>query len=457
MKTLNAAQSSPKQIIQSALHQLTNSQEARHYLQRYHAQDDLRFAVVKVGGGILAHELEQLAESLALLANLGLTPIVVHGAGEQIDQGLAQAGIVSQKKSGFRVTDEASMAVIRPIMYQVNQQLVAAIEQQGVRANGVVHGVFECDYLDQAELGLVGEVHKVHLSPIRQALHSGAIPVLSCLGETGSGQVMNINADVATRELVWQINPHKILFVTPTGGVLDGDDKLISAIQLNNDLAHMLKQDWLHSGMLLKLQQIQEMLEPLGAGHSVSITSSQNLARELFTHQGAGTFINLGEAIHEHSSMTGELETVLNALFEQAFERQFRPGFLSSLPITAIYLAESHRAAAVVTEGFRGHAYLHKFAVTPEARGEGLAGALWQQIKANHPQLYWRSRLSNPVNNWYFKQADASIKSTDPDHSWVGFSCGFFPAESMACLQQAFAEDAGWQSDDLNQQEVKHA
>ena len=457
MKSLNATHSTPRHIIQSALNQLTNSQEARHYLQRYHAQDDLRFAVVKVGGGILAHELEQLAESLALLANLGLTPIVVHGAGEQIDQGLKKAGIVSQKKAGFRVTDEASMAVIRPIMYQVNQQLVAAIEQQGVRAIGVVHGVFECDYLDQAGLGLVGEVNKVHLSPIRQALHSGAIPVLSCLGETGSGQVMNINADVATRELVWQINPHKILFVTPTGGVLDGDGKLISAIQLNNDLAHMLQQDWLHSGMLLKLQQIQEMLEPLGAGHSVSITSSKNLARELFTHQGAGTFINLGEAIHEHASITDELEAVLNGLFEQAFERQFRPGFLASLPISKVYLAESQRAAAVVTQGFRGHAYLHKFAVTPEARGEGLAGALWQQIKTNHPQLYWRSRLNNPVNSWYFKQADASIKSTDPDNPWVGFSCGFFPAESMTCLQQAFAEDAGWQTADQPTQEVQHA
>jgi acetylglutamate kinase len=457
MKSLNATHSTPRHIIQSALNQLTNSQEARHYLQRYHAQDDLRFAVVKVGGGILAHELDQLAESLALLANLGLTPIVVHGAGEQIDQGLKKAGIVSQKKAGFRVTDEASMAVIRPIMYQVNQQLVAAIEQQGVRAIGVVHGVFECDYLDQAGLGLVGEVNKVHLSPIRQALNSGAIPVLSCLGETGSGQVMNINADVATRELVWQINPHKILFVTPTGGVLDGDDKLISAIQLNNDLAHMLNQDWLHSGMLLKLQQIQEMLEPLGAGHSVSITSSKNLARELFTHQGAGTFINLGEAIDEHASMTDELEAVLNGLFEQAFERQFRPGFLASLPISKVYLAESQRAAAVVTQGFRGHAYLHKFAVTPEARGEGLAGALWQQIKTNHPQLYWRSRLNNPINSWYFKQADASIKSTDPDNPWVGFSCGFFPAESMTCLQQAFAEDAGWQTADQPTQEVQHA
>ncbi|WP_223787939.1 acetylglutamate kinase [Marinicella meishanensis] len=437
-------------ILQSALLQLTNSQEARHYLNRYHSQDEMRFAVVKVGGGILDQELEQLAESLALLANLGLAPIVVHGAGVQLDQGLAAAGIDSQKKAGIRVTDAASMAVIRPIMYQVNQQLVAALEQQGVRASGVVHGVFESEYLDEAEYGLVGSVSKIHLSPIKQALHSGAIPVLSCLGETSSGQVLNINADVATRELVWQVNPHKIIFVTPTGGVLDANDQIISAIQLHNDFEQLMQQDWVHSGMQLKLTQIKELLEPMGPGHSVSITSSKNLARELFTHQGAGTFINLGERITEHDTLTPFLQQQLVGILQNAFGRTFRAGFLGGLPIKKVYIAESGRAAALITAGEHGHAYLHKFAVTREARGEGLAATLWQQIKHNHPQLYWRSRAHNEINTWYFKQADASMKSaqvkTKPtDNDWVGFACGLSPQESLHCLQQAFTEDSGWE------------
>lgn len=446
-----------KKIIRSALNQLTNSQEAKHYLKRYHSQDELNFAVVKVGGGTLAEELETLAESLALLANLGLSPIVIHGAGVQLDQGLQQAGIETVKKDGIRVTDEASMKVIRPIMYQVNQQLVSALEQQGVRATGVVHGVFECDYLNQDVFGLVGEVNKIHLTPIRQALQTGAIPVLSCLGETSSGQVVNINADVATRELVWQINPHKIIFVTPTGGVLDGENSIISAIQLNNDFTQMMAQSWLHSGMKLKLQQIMEMLQPMDTKHSASITSSKNLARELFTHKGAGTFINMGEQIAEYSQLTAELENKLVQVFENAFAQIFKPNFLQQLKIKKIYLAESGRAAALVTEGFNGHAYLHKFAVTKAAQGEGLAASLWQQIKTNHPQLIWRSRVSNDINTWYFKQADASIKSSLGD--WVGFSFGLYPAESLNCMQQAFDIDSGWLESDatMMSNEVQHA
>lgn len=461
-KSLNMNQAANHQaILQSALLQLTNSQEARHYLNRYHSQDEMRFAVVKVGGGILDQELDQLAESLALLANLGLAPIVVHGAGVQLDQGLAEAGIISEKKAGIRVTDAPSMAVIRPIMYQVNQELVAALEQQGVRASGVVHGVFESEYLDEAEYGLVGSVTKIHLSPIKQALHSGAIPVLSCLGETSSGQVLNINADVATRELVWQINPHKIIFVTPTGGVLDDNGQVISAIQLNNDFEHLMQQDWVHSGMQLKLTQIKELLEPMGPGHSVSITSSKNLARELFTHQGAGTFINLGERITEHDALSPFLYQQLAGIFQNAFGRTFRPGFLADLPVKKIYVAESGRAAALITAGEHGHAYLHKFAVTREARGEGLAATLWQQIKHNHPQLYWRSRAHNEINTWYFKQADTSMKSNQvnsgkEDHDWVGFASGLSPQESLHCLQQAFTEDSGWQGDAAPVQERGH-
>ncbi|VAW47159.1 hypothetical protein MNBD_GAMMA02-1020, partial [hydrothermal vent metagenome] len=139
------------------------------------------------------------------------------------------------------------------------------------------------------------------------------------------------------------------------------------------------------------------------------------------------------------------------------FARTFKADFLPQLKVKKIYLAESGRAAAVVTQGFRGHAYLHKFAVTKAAQGEGLAASLWQQIKTNHPQLYWRSRLNNDINAWYFKQADASVKSASGD--WVGFSCGLFPAESLDCLQQAFVTDAGWQQQQevMQKEEVKHA
>ena len=67
------------------------------------------------------------------------------------------------------------------------------------------------DYLnkpvDRDELGLVGDIKRVDLEAIREAIHRGILPVVACLGESPTGQVMNINADIAARELIWKVKP----------------------------------------------------------------------------------------------------------------------------------------------------------------------------------------------------------------------------------------------------------
>jgi len=48
-----------------------------------------------------------------------------------------------------------------------------------------------------------------------------------------------------------------------------------------------MNSSWVHSGMRLKLQQIHDLLQPLPHSASVSITSVDNLVKELFTHRVA--------------------------------------------------------------------------------------------------------------------------------------------------------------------------
>ena len=60
---------------------------------------------------------------------------------------------------------------------------------------------------------------------------------------------------------------------------------------------------------------------------------------------------------------------------------------------------------------------MDKFAVTSQAQGEGLGGALWARLLEENPKLFWRSRNKNPINNWYFQQADGSHK----DDTWTVF------------------------------------
>ncbi len=433
-----------RRIVLELLAQLGSSREARQYLKEFSEVEETRFAVVKVGGGILQEHLDELASALAFLHRLGLRPVVLHGAGPQVDEALKSAAIETRRIGGLRVTDEAVMEVARPVIYHQNLRLVEALEARGIRARGIQHGVFRCDFLDRENLMLVGDIQSVDLSAVSRAISSGALPVVTCLGESASGQVLNINADVAARELVWAIQPHKIIFLTPTGGLLDRDGRVISAISLDNDYDALMREPWVHSGMRLKLQQIHELLTRLPRSASVSITSANQLTRELFTYRGAGTLVRRGEQIHIHDRPESKVLDQVTARIEESFSRRLREDWPTSLAEPLVLISESGRATAVVTRGLDDVPYLDKFVVTPDAQGEGLGAALWQVLRARFPAMYWRARTSNPVLNWYFQQADTTARQA----GWVVFSVGVDCSELRAALvADAMLRDSGWQEE----------
>ncbi|MBT8040358.1 MAG: acetylglutamate kinase [Gammaproteobacteria bacterium] len=429
-----------RSVVNQVLSQLGTSREARYYLNQY-SEDDLQFAVIKIGGAVLDEQIKPLASALAFLANLGLMPIILHGAGPQLDSALQEADIPTVKRRGLRVTSPEVMEVARPVIYRANRRLVRALEDEGVRAAGIQHGVFVCDYLDRAELGLVGDIKRIDLEAIREAVERGVLPVVACLGESSTGQVMNINADIAARELIWKVKPHKIIFLTGTGGLLDENGRIISAISLRTDYEWLIGQDWVHSGMQLKLEQIDQLLSGLPDSASVSITSVGSLARELFTHRGAGTLIRKGEDIIEFSSFTPQLQQKTTRLLEQSFGRVLKGDYYDDLAIECVLASESFGAMAIVLRGVDGVAYLDKFAVTPEAQGAGLGAAVWQALVHRCPELYWRSRTRNPITPWYFDQADACFTS---DH-WVAFSVGIDDFDRLRrCRKDSLARPESW-------------
>jgi acetylglutamate kinase len=423
------------------LGQLGSSREARQYLKQFSRIEESRFAVVKVGGAVMRDQLDEMAAALAFLHRLGLTPIVLHGAGPQLDEAMDAAGVPIEKRDGLRVTTPDVMAVARPVIYRANEALVDALEARGVRARGILHGVFEARLANPERLGLVGDIEAVELEPVRKAIAAGALPVVACLGESPAGQVMNINADVAARELVWAVEPYKVIFLTGTGGLLDHSGRVISAISLRTDYDHLLAQDWVHSGMRLKLQQIREMLDRLPPETSVSITSAENLTRELFTHTGAGTLIRRGEAIEWHESVAPGQREQLQVLLENSFGRSLGPDWLEQREVVGLFWAESGRAAALIAAGVEGVPYLDKFVVTPEAQGEGLGAALWQALRQRFGQLYWRARAGNPVAGWYFQQAHTAHRRD----GWIVYTVG---VDDFGLLGQLTADavdrDSGW-------------
>ncbi len=429
-----------RDTIVKLLSNMGSQKEVHQYLKRFSSLDVSRFAVVKVGGAIIRDELEELASALSFLQRVGLTPIVIHGAGPQLTAALEEAGITPRFINGLRVTDEETLYHARIVMQQANLSLVEALQAQDTRATSITDGVFEAKLSQDSELGLVGEVTGVRLSAVRTALQARSIPVLTCLGVTRGGQIVNINADMAAHELVREVRPYKIIFLTGTGGLLDAQGQIIPSVNLSTDFEQLIAQDWVSGGMELKLRQIHALLKELPLSSSVSITKPAHLAKELFTHRGAGTLIRMGERISCHQSWDEVNLDRLRALIESAFGRTLDADYFDKTRLYRLYVSESCRAAAILTEE-NGVPHLDKFVVDEEARGEGLGRAVWQHMRQQHERMFWRARRSNVVNPFYFQEADGCFKRGDWVVFWYGLedigqiqTCVDFAAQQPATI-----------------------
>jgi len=408
-----------RQTIVRLLSSMASAKEISQYLKRFSQVDAKRFAVVKVGGAVLRDDLDALTSSLAFLQQVGLTPIVVHGAGPQLDEELAAAGIEKRTVDGLRVTSPQALAIVRRVFQAQNLKLVEALQQTDARATSITSGVFEAEYLDEASLGLVGRVTGVNLAPIEASLHAGSIPVIASMGETAGGQILNVNADFAANELVQVLQPYKIIFLTGTGGLLDADGAVIDSINLSTEYEHLIAQPWINGGMRVKIEQIKDLLDTLPLTSSVSITKPAELAKELFTHKGSGTLVRRGERVLRVTSW-GELDLArIRELIESSFGRTLVADYFERTRLFRAYVSENYRTALILTEE-DGIAYLDKFAVLDDAQGEGLGRAVWQVMREENPRLFWRSRHGNLVNHFYYAESDGCYKQERWKVFWYG-------------------------------------
>lgn len=410
---------STRQTIVQLLSNMSDGKEIRSYLQRFSEVDQSRFAVIKIGGAILREQLEETAGALAFLHTVGLTPIVLHGGGPQLDETLTERGVVTEKIDGLRVTSRDALDAARDVFIGENIRLVEAVRAHGVAAHSLTTGAIEADYLDKDKYGYVGEPTGVRLGLIQSIAGSGAIPILTCLGLAAGGQLVNVNADSATRALVHALQPMKIIFLAGVGGLLDDEGEVIHSINLASDYDDLMGQGWVKDGMRLKIAEIKRLLDDAPLSSSVSITTPSGLVRELFTHGGSGTLIRKGEHIHHIPAKEKLDRAKTETLVEKAFGRKLLPGWWDGLDLHEVHMSDTYRAGAILTK-VDDFIYLDKFAVLEDARGEGLARTVWRQFADRNPIFYWRSQTANGFNAFYHNVADGSVKTGPWTVFWIG-------------------------------------
>jgi acetylglutamate kinase len=299
-----------------------------------------------------------------------------------------------------------------------------------------------------SELGLAGA--------LRDELRSERTPILhfrKVEGETLDGRLSQLG------ELARLLSTRKLALLRRRGGFrplasagkradaqLSVEGGRISIINLTTD------RDRITPGMLSKrdteLLTASDRLIQLGEPNQllISITSPLNLLKELFTVKGAGTLIKRGSAVERHTSYATVDAPRLRRLLESSFGKELAPGFFD-LPPLAVYLDASYRGAAVVHDAYPVP-YLSKFAVLPEAQGEGIGRDIWEVLVRHHAELFWRSRPENPIASWYASVCDGMVRRS----AWTVYFRGLPVHLIPEAVAQAEARGADFVSDTTNLQ-----
>ena len=262
--------------------------EAQPYIEALRG----RLLVIKLGGSTLEHQRPAL-EDIVWLQGLGARPVLVHGGGPEINEWLDRLGIPRRFVQGRRVTDDATLEVVRMVLVgKINGELVRLVGQLGGRAVGLsgIDGWLLRARALGPELGSVGMVTAVEAGPVEALSAAGYIPMIAPLGLGEDGTVLNINADDAAADLACGLRAAKLLYLSDVPGILDADGQLISELT-EIQVRALLADGTISGGMIPKTEAA---LRALGATQRVHIVDGREahvLIRELLTREGAGTMI----------------------------------------------------------------------------------------------------------------------------------------------------------------------
>ncbi len=280
---------------------VTNAQRAEiltqalPYIKNYYGKT----IVIKYGGNAMINEAlkEQVMEDIVLLHLIGVNVVLVHGGGPEITDTLAKIGKESKFVGGLRVTDKETVDVVQMVLAgKINKTLVNKLEINGGRAIGIsgLDGHMIRAEMKNEELGYVGKIIEVDVTPINDLIEKGYIPVVSTIGCDEKGNVYNINADTAAAFIAGNMNAERLITMTDIEGILrDKNDphSVIPEIDIKG-CYELFETGVIGGGMIPK---VECCIDAIRKGvKTVTILDGRvphALLIEMLTDEGAGTMV----------------------------------------------------------------------------------------------------------------------------------------------------------------------
>ena len=269
--------------------------EALPFIQKF----SKKICIVKYGGAAMVEkELKySFARDIALMKQVGINVIVVHGGGPQIDEQLSKVNIKRNFVDGIRITDNKTIDVVsKTLSNVVNKEIVELINSNGANAIGISNK--ENKFIkvrkytsDKADYGYVGEITNIDTNHFCKLMDSNYIPVIAPLGFDENNNVYNINADSAASKIASELAAEKIIFLTDQQGVLNNKKELISSLNYK-EINTLIEKEVITGGMLPKIKACLDAINNnVKMAHIVDGRIQHSVLLEIFTNEGIGTLV----------------------------------------------------------------------------------------------------------------------------------------------------------------------
>ena len=300
-----------------------------------HAHRGKTFVVGLSGELIAAGKLESFVQDLALMHAMGIKIVLAHGFRPQLEEQLRAKGQESKFSHGMRITDSVALDCAQEAAGQLRYEIEAAFSLglPNTPMAGASVSVISGNFVTARPVGIVdgvdfmhtGLVRKIDAMPVRRAIDTGAMVMLSPFGFSHTGEAFNLSMeDVATSAAI-ALQADKLIFVTEVRGILQSvvqsPDKAVEleATQNNDD---EIDQELALADAKRLVATLPNPLQPTDTAfylqhavkaseggvervHIIPFKVDGALLMEVFTHDGVGTMIvdekleSLREATHE--------------------------------------------------------------------------------------------------------------------------------------------------------------
>jgi acetylglutamate kinase len=268
-----------------------------------------RWFVLKVGGELVVDRpalAASVGHSVRAFLDAGIRVCVIHGGGPQATELSKRLGLAPKQVGGRRVTDEATLDVMKMTLAgQVSVEIAAAFRMARVPAlctTGVSAGLIESVRRpprvvsgagpEPVDLGLVGDVTKVDVQALARLSDAGFVPVMGSLCGDSAGNIFNVNADTVATRVAAALKAAKLFLISNVPGVLANKDDPSTRIRSLTpaEARAQIASGVIQGGMVVKVEESLEMLnQGIDAIHILGVSPSTSLLDEVVEAGSRGT------------------------------------------------------------------------------------------------------------------------------------------------------------------------